>query len=242
MSLEEIQQDSTEARAGSVPFEWGMPLMVRIHGFPEADRSTVIGTEKGVCLICSTPAIPGLWAKLRDHDQVIVRYLHKGAVYGFRCTLVELMNGPFGLMILSYPDNIELIELRKHDRIPCMIPASIKLNGVTFKGLVRDLSMEGCGMALSTISEDRLFELSLPIEVSLCLQILGSPINVSGKVVNVGKYHGKITLGSRFKDLSSDTLNRIQTYMKTMMDLGEEASDGQGHSTVHKTEGRTSRT
>jgi c-di-GMP-binding flagellar brake protein YcgR len=177
--------------------------------------------ERGVYLICSAPSIPGLYAKLRDHNQVIVRYVHKGAVYGFRCTLLGLMNEPFRLIFLSYPDNIEVIKLRKNDRIPCMMPASVKLNGVTFKGLVRDLSMEGCGMAFSTTSEDRLSELSLPIEAALSLQILGSQITVGGEVVNVRKYHGKVILGSRFKNLSSDASNGIQTYIKTMIDLGD---------------------
>jgi c-di-GMP-binding flagellar brake protein YcgR len=220
MSAKETDRDSAEVRAESINVEWGMPLMIRIEGLSESIRSAVVGMERGVYLICDAPAVPGLWAKLRDHNQIIVRYVHRGAVYGFRCTLLSLMNEPFRLMVVSYPDNIEVIKLRKQDRVPCLAAASLELNGMTFKGLARDITMEGCGIAFSNTSEDRLLELTPPIEAALAIQLLGSQVKAGVEVVNIRKYHGKVIVGSLFKDPGSDALDDIRAYIATIADLG----------------------
>ena len=221
MSREEKPRDGAEGQSGPITVEWGMPLMIRIKGFSESHKSTLVGMERGDYLICSMPAIPGLWAKLRDHENVIVRYVHKGTVYGFKCTLLNIMDKPFRLMVLSYPTTIETVRLRKQERIACFIPITMDIDGETLRGMVRDISMEGCGIALSNSREAGLLEVKAPAEAALSMQILGSRVHATIEVVNSRRHNNKLILGSRFKDLTADASAGIQTYIDTMAELDE---------------------
>ena len=104
-----------------------MQLLLRFSGFAESYKTTLVGMERGRYLICSAPYVPGIWTVLNAADQTTVRYLCEGVVYGFKCTLLTALDKPFRLLVLSYPENIETVNLRQHQRIPCLIPAKAKV-------------------------------------------------------------------------------------------------------------------
>ena len=104
-----------------------MQLQLRFSGFAESYKTTLVGMERGRYLICSAPVLPGLWAVLNAPDQTTVRYLCEGVVYGFKCTLLTVLAKPFQLLVLSYPEKIETVNLRQHQRVPCLIPAKAKM-------------------------------------------------------------------------------------------------------------------
>ena len=121
-----------------------MQLQLRFSGFAESYKTTLVGMERGRYLICSAPVLPGLWAVLNAPDQTTVRYLCEGVVYGFKCTLLTALAKPFQLLVLSYPEKIETVNLRQHQRIPCLIPAKAKMGQTGWDGALLDLSLSGC--------------------------------------------------------------------------------------------------
>lgn len=209
--------DSTGA-SEFITVEWGTPLMLRFEGFSESHRSVIVGMERGAYLICRTPPLPGLWAKLGNSNHVIVRYLYEGIVYGFKCTLLNIINEPFGLLILSYPENIETVKLRKHDRITCLIPATMKVDGTPLKGAIVDLSKGGCGFAASVSEEALLTEIQPGKELTISVQIPGlqGEEALKARVVNARRDGHRLIVGCLFPDSDPGSLARVHTFIETL--------------------------
>jgi hypothetical protein len=91
-----------------------------------SSKSTLIGMELGKFPIVNTPlADIGSKFFMKNHD--IVRYLSAGKVCAFCCTLLTRIKAPFQLSILSYPESLENMNLRKHERMSCVLDATVSL-------------------------------------------------------------------------------------------------------------------
>lgn len=121
----------------------GTLLQLQFEGLGSS-RSTLVGMEPGKFLIVNTPPIAEIGSKLFMKNHGIVRYLSSGNVYAFRCTLLGLIKEPFRLAILSYPEAFENMNLRKHERISCILDAAVSHYEKKYGGLVTDLSIGGC--------------------------------------------------------------------------------------------------
>jgi c-di-GMP-binding flagellar brake protein YcgR len=201
--------------------EWGMPLMIRFKGFNESHKGTLVGMDRGHYLICSVAQIRGIWINVHKENHVVVRYLHKGVVYGFRCSMISLIEEPIPLMLLSYPEEIETVALRKHDRITCLIPAAVQVDSELYKGAILDLSLGGCSFVFTVSPESESSHVQRGIDAVLSVQIPGSQKERTMElgIVNVRREGHKITMGSQFKNLDTDASNVIESYIQTMAAL-----------------------
>jgi hypothetical protein len=159
----------------------GTVLQVQVEGLGSV-MTSLVGMAEGLHLIIKTPPLPEIATKLYVKNIIIVRYFHAGQVFGFRATLMSLIKEPFRLCILSYPTSVEIINLRKHDRIYCMIPAEIKLPGGFYGGLVEDISVGGCSFELNTPADGKFPPLKIGEEVLIILDLPGNPRKV---VINI---------------------------------------------------------
>jgi len=96
-------------------------------------KTSIIGIDRDKCLIIRPPALVGIEAKLFKKNQTVVRYFHDGMIFGFRCTLIGFIKIPFPLLILSYPDAAEQLNLRKHKRLSCLLNGQLWADKVPIK-------------------------------------------------------------------------------------------------------------
>jgi hypothetical protein len=127
----------------------GTALQVKVKGLGSA-QSNLVGMEDGVYLIIKTPPTAEITTKLFQKN-IIVRYFHAGQIFSFRSTLLGIIKEPFRLWILSYPTSVNIFNLRKHNRIYCLLPAQIKLSSGLYYGFIEDISMGGCYFELNTL-------------------------------------------------------------------------------------------
>jgi c-di-GMP-binding flagellar brake protein YcgR len=198
-----------------------MPLMIRFRGFSESYKGTLVGMDRGNYLICSVPHVKGIWVKVHKENHMIVRYIHKGVVYGFKGTLISVIEDPAPILFMYYPDDIETVRLRKHERINCLIPATVEIDGVFCEGAILDLSVGGCSFAFAVSPDDEPAEIETGKEGILSAQIPGFKNERSLKmdVVNVRREGKRIAVGTRFKDVDADILNSLQSYIAVMATL-----------------------
>ncbi|MCX5807642.1 MAG: flagellar brake protein [Proteobacteria bacterium] len=201
--------------------EWGMPLMISFQGFNESHKGILVGMDRGHYLICSVAQMRSIWIKVHKESHVVVRYLHKGVVYGFKSNMISLIEEPIPLMLLSYPEEIETVALRKHDRINCLIPATVQVDGQSYKGAILDMSLGGCSFVYTTSPESESSQVQKGVDAVLSIQIPGSQSErtVELGIVNVRREGHKITMGSQFKNLDTTTGNTIESYIQTMAAL-----------------------
>jgi hypothetical protein len=149
----------------------GTLLQVQFEGIGMS-QSRLIGLETGKFLIIRTPPIPDIWSKRYEKNHCIIRYLFSGRVYAFRCTLLGLVKEPYRLSIISYPEAIEELNLRKHERMSCIVAAEVGVGGCLFEGIISNISEGGCSFEFNRLPDNLDFpQLNIQDEVSIAMHL-----------------------------------------------------------------------
>ena len=111
-------------------------------------RSELVGMLPGRYLILSEPVKPVVGpyrAEYRDGDSVVVRYLFRGSVFGFRSFVLSALTHPDRLLFVGYPTQVEEHNIRAEQRLECLIPVLIAFpDGTQVKATMADVSSVGC--------------------------------------------------------------------------------------------------
>jgi len=162
---QDVRQRKVIALPGLSP---GMIIQVQMEGTGMA-HSHFIGLSPGEFLIVKTPPVISNEARLPENrlydkhksrlyekDRIVIRYFSSGWVYGFRCTLLSLINFPSQMAIVSYPEAIDKRNLRKHERFCCDVSAEILVAGNLYPGVVKNISWGGSSFEY-VAAEDKRF-------------------------------------------------------------------------------------
>ncbi|MCK9362310.1 MAG: flagellar brake protein [Syntrophales bacterium] len=148
---------------------FGMIIQIQAEGLGMS-HSRLIGVDSGAFLIVKTPPIIDIATKLYDKNKIVIRYFSAGWVYAFRCTLLSLIKEPSRLSILSYPENIEKINIRKHDRVDCNIPVEMIIEKKTYNGIVTNISAGGLSLEIAKTGDEEAPQLNIQDVISLTVQ------------------------------------------------------------------------
>ncbi|TVS18238.1 MAG: flagellar brake protein [Gammaproteobacteria bacterium] len=111
-------------------------------------RSELVGMLPGRYLILSEPGKPvsgPYHAEYREGDSVVVRYLFRGSIFGFRTFVLGSVIHPDRLLFLGYPTQVEEHNIRAAKRLECLIPSLIAFpDGTESKATMVDVSRVGC--------------------------------------------------------------------------------------------------
>ncbi len=181
----------------------GIQVQMQLEGLGQA-KANFIGMADGEFLILKTPPFQEIGSKLYQKNHVIIRYFHAGSVYGFRCTLIGLIKEPCRISILSYPETIECLNLRKHERIDCLVKGTIHLAGVSeesFRGIVYDISLGGCGLKLKQEESQECPKIEIGGKAVLFLEVRGreEPMAFQSVIRRVQQDREVILLGLEFE-------------------------------------------
>jgi len=203
---------------GNLGIELGTTLQLQFVGLKESAKTTLVGMERNSYLIARSPQISGIWTKLHKENHVIVRYLYEGMVYGFKCTLLGVIDEPFRLMLLSYPEHIETVNLRKQERVSCFLPAKLIKDSLDCAGVILDISAGGCNFFFDLSDREGLPDIKVGDEVKFFLHIGGSSgiKTVQATVRNLRSSGDRMTIGAQFQNVDIETFGNLETYISTV--------------------------
>ncbi|MDQ5987825.1 MAG: hypothetical protein CSYNP_03571 [Syntrophus sp. SKADARSKE-3] len=183
---------------------FGTMMQLAFEGLGSS-RSTLIGMEAGKFLIVSTPPIAEIRTKLFKKNHCVIRYLSSGKVYAFRCTLLSIINEPFRISILSYPESIENVNLRKHERISCILDAAVSYCQKLYEGNVIDLSIGGCSFEFRNSDIKDFPEIKIKDKVAIMVQLKqnGDMLRSEAIVRNIRNDVDTMSLGLQFVSSSN---------------------------------------
>lgn len=209
-------KDPQNQKDGHLGFEFGIVLQIQVKGIKGYALSSLIGRETGQYLIVNTPTLPGFVSKLNKDNQVIVRYVHNGTVYGFQCTLTNFLDKPYRLSFLSYPEHIETMNLRTHQRVSCFLPASVKIENVDYEGVVLDLSVSGCSFFHLSDDIDEFPDVHREEMVRISLQLLGAVEDyvVKAIVKSFKRDDRKVVIGAEFQAMNREISKELENYIR----------------------------
>lgn len=112
------------------------------HDAIVAHLPTTEELEVGHCKV----TIPLQWyeAFFKVKENLVIRLVDKGVVYAFETSVLEVAGHKSRLLMLNYPKEIYLQDLRKEPRYPCTLLARVYSERELLEGLVKDISFSGC--------------------------------------------------------------------------------------------------
>jgi c-di-GMP-binding flagellar brake protein YcgR len=136
-------------------------------------NTMLIGARPGRYLIFDMPRVNNLPVKLDDGSRWAVNFISHGQIFTFYSEVMGSSYRPVPIVFFTYPDMVEISNLRNDKRYPVNIPVTIETTTDTppvliTKGLILDLSWGGC-LAASTVA--------IPPEVILSMNIFLDDIN-----------------------------------------------------------------
>ncbi len=208
------KSDILSQNPGETKMTMGMDLLLKVHGVKGDYKTRLVGMHPFDCLIMTLPRIPGFVNTVRKDEELLVRYIAEGTVYGFRTHILDHVLKPAPLLFTAYPQQLERYDLRKDTRLNCFIPAILHTAVSHYPTYIVDLSEGGCrsnspgdGQAPQTAVDERVI-----LELKLC----GSNwlVMTSATVRNLQEMESVVSLGLSFEAIEPEAKKSLQGFLE----------------------------
>ena len=99
------------------------PVVLQLAGNPEIRyRATLLGLVSGDMLLVQAEDA----ATIAEKQKAIVRLVQEGNAIGFESTVLHRVEEPVLMFFLSQPDDIEVVSLRKAERMDVFVPVDVR--------------------------------------------------------------------------------------------------------------------
>lgn len=212
-------------RGTRLNMELGSQMGLQFENIPQPFKAILIGLEPQQYLILKI-IIPQEFRKyITKNAKLKISFLSAGSEYGFSTEIVDHISEPYKLIFISYPKSVENLDARARTRVCCYIPATATMNEKNIKGILNDISINGCRFIIKFPVNLQPRQLMLIDNIQLFFPILGfSELQTfTGKVRNTTIDKEKIAMGIEFTDLSEELQASINNYVESVIEIGSEA-------------------
>lgn len=133
---------------------------------------------------------------------------HEGSVVAFASTVKQTIQLPSRMIVLEFPKKVTLQSLRSSLRIDVDIHVKIKVNNEYWKGVICNVSVNGCqinvsnGEALTLVADK---QIDIILEDFLGMQNM----NLKGSICNIKSQLNGVSLGVQFEEQSSSDVTKL---------------------------------
>ncbi len=171
--------------------------------------STMLGWKEHAWLVCEWPAQLGHTISIPKGTLCTISYLRDGTLVGYRTEVRDSIASPVPLLFLAFPQVVEEMQLRRHVRVSACEPALLMRadtnrggaspvpSQVCAGGMVRDLSVGGCSLAVA--QKPAWVKPGAGVRLEFELPGLGHVTNLTGIVKNVDVHENSHLLGLEFQ-------------------------------------------
>lgn len=192
----------------------GKEVVVRIPGLEHNYRGKIVGLDPYDYIIANVRLPRATRKELSFGGKIILKYIHKGTVYGFRSHVHNAISSPAPLLFFEYPKVIERINLRRASRHKCSIYGGVHTTDGDFDCLITNVSESGCKISARASSRDPLSRTRVD-DAMLVSMNLGNDgmVKLPIAVRNVSLKKGVLNLGTMFLDIQKEETQLIQNYL-----------------------------
>jgi c-di-GMP-binding flagellar brake protein YcgR len=210
---------------GRLSLEPGLPLMMQTDEASEQFKAFFVGMQEDLCLVVRLPLNVGVGWQLSDGSQVTTKFLSYGTVYGFHSEILgKYFKPPLRFLFLSCPSDVEKVEIRKHFRVNCLVPATVVAEGGAIQGMVNDIGLGGLRF-VHHYGEKSPPEIKNGDTVTVrCLMLgLTGVQEIVCQVRNAEQNPFRLTLGLGFGGIQAEIQEAIRGYVNRVVRLMEDA-------------------
>lgn len=206
----------------SIPFniELGCQLFLQSNITTERIPTFLIGVIPQSGLIIKTPYVHGVENIALSGNDIVIRYVFMGEVFGFQSKILTTIAFPFKLTFITYPEKIEKMSLRKKERVLCNIPTSLHFFSFQIKGVVIDVNSDGVLFSTKAIDDVAAMPLTIDMAIVLMMPLMGmeGKTRVEGIIKNIRHNDRGIQFGIAFHNLSEDLVHKLDKYVRTIIE------------------------
>lgn len=179
------------------------------------------GVSEGKFILLQQPPSATARSQLMTTNSIILRYMYNGTVWGFKTRIIKVVETPFHLVFLDFPNTIERHSLRACERADVVIQSEFSFSGLVFKAVIRDLSCGGCRLVISPKDSGNLplAEMGKSGFLTFLTDVSEKPITVVCKVVRTVTDKERTELGLAFDDSDLKTMHKIERFVDRVMDI-----------------------
>lgn len=198
----------------------GKDVAVHVDGLDQGYRGRIVGYEPYEYIIARVRLPSSVRRGLPGGGRVVIKYVHKGTVFGFRAGVLATLNSPAPLVVVEYPDAIERIELRRKARHRCQIDGLLHTPDNDRDCLVLNVSEAGCRVSARSDARDPLRRARVDdvLAVSMHLGASGT-VRLPISVRSLGFEEGIVTIGSMFLDIRKEEVELVQKHLEKISRL-----------------------
>ena len=196
--------------------EQGTVMMTKFSRSADTMKARYIGMEKGAFIILRYPSGVGIHDHLYEGNDVVVKFISNGTVYGFQSKVLGYMyKKGLILVVLHYPQSLETHLLRNETRVDYVAPAEISVGGTKIQGFTQDISLSGGRFSYEVSPEVPEFDFNEIRDISLSLQVIGleGARQVSCEVKSATPEGSFVSLGLKFTDMDEETAQALGQYI-----------------------------
>ncbi len=218
---QKLKIDKKEGAALNVTL--GTLMLIEPQGMGDRFKTEFVGLGKGQFIMVRLPRITGVNEHLYVEKKVTVRYVLQGNVYGFESEVLWTQVTPFRLLFLRYPDTIEILNLRKCQRVDCYLPVKIGVGEPDsgqyseYEGMMLNLSCGGC-QVVADANEQDLPPLQVDSDVTLEFHMMGATkvTRIVGRTKNLNVTRNRMYLGVMFDTIPDEVRLGIENYVNSV--------------------------
>jgi len=191
----------------------GTDLQVEIEGIADRFKSRLVGADPKNFLLIKLPISYEITDQLAS-GRIIVRYIYKGSIFGFRTSLIQSLPHPFRVAFIRYPKEFENFELRSRERYECFLPITIRIREEEKEGALLDISEEGIRVAF----RDREYKPSFLRKGDLVTILIHFPKSPAKEefitqVCRISNEGGRTIIGLVFHNLDNDRKQLVSNFV-----------------------------
>lgn len=214
------QPARTAAPHPDIPITVGTELLLELLDLKLKMRGELVGGEHRRYLIVKLPDEDlGFGIESLKGSKMIIRYLFKGSIYGFKSEVMTTLASPSKLAFVSYPEKVEELKVRNTPRYECILPGSTELGNEAIEIVVIDISLKGCRAIINTGElRDRdkaLGALDIGKELAVSVQLPGAEekLRFQGEVKNLSRDSERAVVGLLFKESDGKAEGKLSTFL-----------------------------
>src|SRR5690606_31216752 len=175
-------------------------------------KTKVRGWVKGEYILMDLPAAPDEASCILKGAACVVRFVHEGAACGFSSKILDWCDMGLPFFRIDWPENIKVLHVRKHARIPVHLPSTFSFPDGEDIGTIHDLSNGGCALLAKRFPKD-----GTPLRLTFTLPD-GAPIKNLRATVRRSRPHGsEVFIGCCFVDIADGHNDALIFYLTSTL-------------------------
>ena len=190
--------------------ELGTTLRLEFEGISTRVNAVLVGMDPPSFLVLRvTDDARRAAARLFTGNEVVVRYVFRGTVFGFQSSTLGTIAEPARLVFIAYPKVLAEHHLRDQRRVDSVLPGKLRATGREADVVILDISPGGC--RLTSANEMGGLAPDTAVSIAFVLPGVEGEVLIEGTVRNEREGQWGTEYGVQFSSLDDATREKLCT-------------------------------